>query len=90
MRQVPPRPNSQAPAPARGRFRVQIAALGTAAAADAAAQKAQALGYRTITVQEGGLYKVRAGDFPTRAEAQQAAASMKTKLGGTPFAVSSQ
>lgn len=78
------------PASARGKFRVQVAAVGTPAAASAAAQKVEPLGYRMVTVQEGGLYKVRAGSFATRAEAQQAAAAIKAKLGGTPFVVSEQ
>ena len=79
-------------AKARGRggraaFQVQVAAIATASGAEDAARKARGLGYKTITVKEKGLYKVRAGGFATRAEAQAAAARIKAKLGGSPFVV---
>jgi len=86
-------PKTPAPKPApappldRSRFRVQVAAVGTAAAADALVKKAKALGYTTVVVQERGLYKVRAGGFATREAAQQAAGTLKAKLGGSPFVV---
>jgi cell division septation protein DedD len=68
-------------------FQVQVAAIGTASGAEDAARKARALGFTTVTVKEKGLYKVRAGGFATRAEAQAAAARIKAKLGGSPFVV---
>ena len=79
-------------AKARGRggravFQVQVAAIATASGAEDAARKARGLGYKTVTVKEKGLYKVRAGGFATRAEAQAAAARIKAKLGGSPFVV---
>ena len=79
-------------AKARGRggraaFQVQVAAIATASGAEDAARKARGLGYKTVTVKEKGLYKVRAGGFGTRAEAQAAAARIKAKLGGSPFVV---
>jgi hypothetical protein len=40
------------------------------------------------TLFENKLYKVRAGQYPTRAAAQAAAAGLKVKLGGSPFVVS--
>ena len=71
----------------RGAFQVQIAAIATASGAEDAARKTRALGYKTVTVKEKGLYKVRAGGFATRAEAQAAAARIKARLGGSPFVV---
>jgi cell division septation protein DedD len=79
-----------APAPsrtARPAYRVQIAAVATQAAAADVAARARGAGYPTVTVQEKGLYKVRAGEFGTRAEAQTAAGRLKARLGGSPFVV---
>jgi septal ring-binding cell division protein DamX len=73
--------------PAHAAFQVQVAAIGTASGAEDAARKARALGFTTVTVKEKGLYKVRAGGFATRADAQAAAARIKAKLGGSPFVV---
>ncbi|MFL5496712.1 MAG: SPOR domain-containing protein [Gemmatimonadales bacterium] len=72
---------------ARVAFQVQVAAVGTASGAEDAARKTRALGFTTVTVKDKGLYKVRAGRFATRAEAQAAAARIKAKLGGSPFVV---
>ncbi|HEX3232654.1 MAG TPA: SPOR domain-containing protein [Gemmatimonadales bacterium] len=74
-------------APAHAAFQVQVAAIGTAAGAEDAARKTRALGFSTVTVKDKGLYKVRAGGFATRAEAQAAAARIKARLGGSPFVV---
>jgi septal ring-binding cell division protein DamX len=67
------------------RFRVQIAAVASQAAADALARRAKGLGYATVTVREQGLYKVRAGEFSNRADAQSAATRIRARLGGQPF-----
>jgi len=75
------------PPPQRPRYRVQIAAVATPGAADDAADAAEKLGYPAVIVRERGLYKVRAGAFATREEAQAAAARVKAKLGGSPFVV---
>jgi hypothetical protein len=40
-----------------------------------------------VIVRERGLYKVRAGAFATREEAQAAARKLKARLGGSPFVV---
>jgi cell division septation protein DedD len=69
-------------------FRVQVAAVATSDAADAMAAKVRALGFSVTTVREKKLFKVRAGQFTTRSEAQAAAARIKAKLGGSPFVVS--
>ena len=79
---LPARPATPAP-----RFRVQVAAVATPGAADDAASKAEELGYAAVIVRERGLYKVRAGAFATRQEAQAAVAKLKAGLGGSPFVV---
>jgi N-acetylmuramoyl-L-alanine amidase len=68
-------------------FAVQIAAVGTAAAADEIMRSVRATGYEPRVVRDGGLFKVRAGRFRTRAEAERAQADLRQKLGGTPFIV---
>jgi cell division septation protein DedD len=79
-----------APAGATGKtvYRIQIAAVGNKAAANDAERKARALGLTVKTLHEKKLYKVRVGQYSTRAEAQAAAAGLKVRLGGTPFVVS--
>ena len=79
---LPPRPAAPRP-----RFRVQVAAVATPGAADDAANKAEALGFPAVIVRERGYYKVRAGEFATRQEAQAAVAKLKAGLGGGPFVV---
>jgi hypothetical protein len=75
-------------APTKGaKYRVQVAAVGTPGAADDAATKAEGLGYAAVIVRERGYYKVRAGAFATRQEAQAAAAKLKSGMGGSPFVV---
>jgi septal ring-binding cell division protein DamX len=69
-------------------YRIQVAAVGNKAAANDAERKARALGLTVKTVHDKKLYKVRVGQYATRAEAQAAAAGLKVKLGGTPFVVS--
>ena len=76
----------RAPAPVV-RFRVQVAAVATPGAADDAASKAEKLGYPAVIVRERGFYKVRAGGFATRQDAQTAAAKLKRGMGGSPFVV---
>ena len=76
----------RAPTPAP-KYRVQVAAVATPGAADDAASKAEELGYPAVIVRERGYYKVRAGAFATRQEAQAAIAKLKAGLGGTPFVV---
>jgi cell division septation protein DedD len=84
-------PPAAAPAPAttptRTTYRVQIAAVATRKAAEDAARKVRPLGLTVVMVEEKGLHKVRVGEYPTREAAQNAAASLKSKLGGSPFVV---
>lgn len=68
-------------------FRVQVAAVGTRKAAEDVAARVRSAGFTAVTMQEKGLFKVRAGGFATRAEAQAAAGRLKAKLGGSPFVV---
>jgi DNA polymerase III subunit delta len=73
--------------PSGGRFRVQVTAVRTAPAADAIARKLIARGLTAVTAEEGGLYKVRVGNYASRAEALAAIPAIKAKLGGSPFVV---
>jgi tetratricopeptide (TPR) repeat protein len=75
------------PPGAQTAFAVQIAAVGTAAAADEVMRRVHAAGYEPRVVRDGELFKVRVGRFRTRAEAQEAQADLRRKLGGTPFIV---
>jgi tetratricopeptide (TPR) repeat protein len=72
---------------AKARYRVQVAAVATPGAADDAADAAEKLGYSAVIVRERGLYKVRAGTFTTREEAQAAVKRIKSSMGGSPFVV---
>jgi len=72
---------------ARPAYRVQIAAVATPEAAEDVAARARGAGFAAVTVREKGLYKVRAGEFATRAEAQAAVGRLKARLGGSPFVV---
>jgi predicted Zn-dependent protease len=69
------------------KYRVQVAAVATPGAADDAATKAEELGFPAVIVRERGYYKVRAGTFATKQEAQAAAAKLKSGMGGSPFVV---
>jgi hypothetical protein len=75
------------PAAQSARFRIQVAAVATPGAADDAASKAEGLGFPAVIVRERGLYKVRAGTFATREEAQTAVKRIKSRMGGSPFVV---
>jgi hypothetical protein len=67
-----------------------VSAVATPGAADDAASKVEALGYPALIVRERGLYKVRAGEFKTREEAQAAVPKLKRAMGGSPFIVAEQ
>lgn len=72
--------------PARG-FYVQVSAVRTQSAANTETARIRRAGYTPVISREGGLMKIRAGAFRTRAEAQTAAAELRAKLGGAPFVV---
>jgi cell division septation protein DedD len=81
---APPKP---AAAAASARFRIQITAVRTAATAQSIVAKLKARGLSPVTVQEGGLYKVRVGEYASKAAAVAALPAIKAKLGGSPFVV---
>ena len=82
-----PAPAVSRPAGSTGRFRVQITAVRTPAAAAAVAARLKAQGLAPVTVEEGGLFKVRVGNYATRPEAVAVLPDLKAKLGGSPFVV---
>jgi hypothetical protein len=82
-----PPPVASRPAGSTVRFRVQITAVRTPAAAAAVTARLRAQGLTAVTVEEGGLFKVRVGDYPTRPEAVAVLPNLKAKLGGSPFVV---
>jgi cell division septation protein DedD len=82
-----PAPVASRPAGSTGRFRVQITAVRTPAAAAAVVARLKAQGLVPVTVEEGGLFKVRVGNYATRPEAVAVLPDLKAKLGGSPFVV---
>jgi cell division septation protein DedD len=68
-------------------YRVQITAVRSVSTARSIAAKLKARGFNVVTIEEGGLYKVRVGDYPTKADAVAAVPEIKAKLGGSPFVV---
>ncbi|MDZ4864526.1 MAG: SPOR domain-containing protein [Gemmatimonadota bacterium] len=81
-------PTAKPPEPAaRTGFGVQIGAVNTDAAAQTLVANLTAAGFTGYVVQEKNLFKIRAGPWPDRAQAQQALAKVKQKLGGAPFIV---
>jgi cell division septation protein DedD len=74
--------------PARaGQFSVQIIAAPSEARADQEMATLKNTGFDGFVVHEGPFFKVRAGPYATKAEAQQALASIRAKLKGQPFIV---
>jgi cell division septation protein DedD len=69
------------------RYRVQITAVRSVSTARSVAARVRSRGFNVVTVEEGGLYKVRVGDYSTKADAVSAVPEIKAKLGGTPFVV---
>jgi cell division septation protein DedD len=96
---TPPPPHPRADTPRRdsapavtppvagARYRIQITAVRSVATARSVAGKLKSRGFDVVTVEEGGLYKVRIGDYATKAEAVAAVPEIKAKLGGSPFVV---
>ena len=73
--------------PARTGFAVQVGAVNTRAAADQMAQRVKSAGFTPYVVEEGGLFKVRAGPYADRPAAQRAAEQIRTRLRTSPFVV---
>jgi cell division septation protein DedD len=81
---------AQPPAPAARqgtRYRVQITAVRNMSTARSIAARLKSRGFDVVTVEEAGLYKVRVGDYATKADAMAAVSEIKAKLGGSPFVV---
>lgn len=85
--QPAPAPPPPAPAPRSTGFFVQIAALDARGPADQAAASLREMNYAAVIVEEGGFFKVRAGPFPNRADAQTALSRIRARFGGRPFVV---
>ena len=68
-------------------FGVQIGAVNTDAAARTLVASLTAAGFTGYVIQEKGLFKVRAGPWPDRAQALQALPKVKQKLGGATVVV---
>ena len=66
---------------------MQIVAANSQEAADEMLDRARKAGFKGVIVKDGGYFKVRLGEYATRAEASAAAAKVKAKLGGAPFVV---
>jgi cell division septation protein DedD len=75
------------PAAPASHYRIQITAVRSPATAQSVASRLKSRGFTPTTVEEGGLYKVRVGDYATKAEAVAAVSEIKAKLGGSPFVV---
>lgn len=84
-----PVPPAAAPvaAPVPDTYRVQIVAANSQEAADEMLDRAKKAGFKGVIVKDGGYFKVRLGEYATRAEATAGAAKVKAKLGGSPFVV---
>jgi len=76
-----------AASPAPSGFAVQVAAVNTRAAADRMANQLKSAGFTPYVVTEGRLFKVRAGPYPDRPAAMQAAEQIRQKLHTSPFVV---
>lgn len=68
-------------------YRVQVAAVGSRAAADDLVAKLRDMNVEGLIVRDGSLFKVRAGAYRTREEAQRAAEALRARFGGQPFIV---
>ncbi len=84
----PPPPDTAAAAPKPTGFAVQVGAVRSPTAANELMRRLTQYGYQPRAVRDpDGLLKVRVGPYRTRAEAQRVAATLKTRLGGSPFVV---
>jgi cell division septation protein DedD len=86
----PVEPAAAVKPPPKGSFGVQIVAAPTRAKADEALASLKRAGFEAFLVTEGGLFKVRAGPYATRAAAQAALPRVRSRLGGTPFIVANK
>ena len=84
---APARPPAMATVPAGtpSRYRVQVTAVRTPATAASLVARLKKQGFAPVIFEEAGLYKVRVGDYPTRADAVAALPGLKARLGGGLF-----
>ena len=81
----PPAPPAPAK-PAAGPWGVQVAAVSSQASANSVLKQLKAMGMTgTVQQEQGNLYKVRVIGLPSRDAADSAVATIKAKLGGSPF-----
>jgi DNA polymerase III subunit delta len=80
-------PRVTSPAAGATRFRIQVTAVRSQPTAQALIAKLKAKGFAPVVVEEGGLYKVRIGDYATKADAAAALPAAKAKLGASLFVV---
>ncbi|HSR15111.1 MAG TPA: SPOR domain-containing protein [Gemmatimonadales bacterium] len=71
--------------PAGPQWLVQVAALRTREAADRAIAELNRMKYQAFTFREDGLWKVRAGPFPSREAAEAAVEPIRRRLSGRPY-----
>jgi hypothetical protein len=83
--QLPPPPPPSGPL-----YRVQVAAVSTQAAADELTADLRNAGFVVLVEHESGLYKIRAGEYRSRATADDAVRTIKSRFGGQPFVVSDE
>lgn len=87
---APPRPEpsppaATAPAGTPSRYRVQVTAVRSPATAASLVARLKKQGLAPVIIEEAGLFKVRVGDYPTRAEAVAALPDLKARLGSGLF-----
>ncbi|MEO7138285.1 MAG: SPOR domain-containing protein, partial [Gemmatimonadales bacterium] len=82
-----PAPGASPPPAAGTRYRIQITAVRSPATAESMVTRLKAQGLTVVTIEEGGLFKVRVGDYATRPEAIAVLPDLKARLGGSPFVV---
>jgi SPOR domain len=83
-----PPPNRPGPTKATPGYYVQIMAAPSREAAQEQENKLKRLNYASVIVEEGGYFKVRAGPFTNRSDAQSALNRIARELGSKPFVVS--
>lgn len=84
----PPPPDTATAAAQPVAFTVQVGAVRSAGAANDLMRRLTQYGYQPRAVRDpDGLLKVRVGPYRTRVEAQRVAATLKRRLGGSPFVV---
>jgi cell division septation protein DedD len=82
----PAGPPAVSPASRTGYY-VQLSAVATQSAATAEVARFRRAGFQPVVLRESGLFKIRIGPYPARAEANAALARARSRFGGRPFVV---